>query len=88
MTAPELPTRTGNLMQSPGSDGWTIYEPESDSLHVLNDSAKAIWELCDGETHPTEMAAAIAELTGLDEVEAERDVRATLANLRSINLVS
>lgn len=75
-------------MQSPGSDGWTVYEPETDSLHVLNDSAKAIWELCDGETSPSEMAKAISELTGISDSQAESDVQATLSDLRSINLIS
>lgn len=75
-------------MQSPGSEGWTVYEPETDSLHVLNDSAKAIWELCDGETSSSEMAAAISELTGISDSQAESDVRAALSDLRSINLIS
>lgn len=75
-------------MQSPGSEGWTVYEPETDSLHVLNDSAKAIWELCDGETSPSEMAAAISELTGISNSQAESDVQAALSDLRSINLIS
>lgn len=75
-------------MQSPGSEGWTVYEPETDSLHVLNDSAKAIWELCDGETSPSEMAAAISELTGISESQANSDVQVALSDLRSTNLIS
>lgn len=75
-------------MQSPGSEGWTVYEPETDSLHVLNDSAKAIWELCDGETSPSEMAAAISELTGISESQADSDVQVALSDLRSTNLIS
>ncbi len=75
-------------MQSPGSEGWTVYEAETDSLHVLNDSAKAIWELCDGETSPSEMAVAISELTGISDSQAKSDVQAALSDLRSINLIS
>lgn len=88
MSATDRPTRRGKLMQSPGSEGWTVYEPETDSLHVLNDSAKAIWELCDGETSPSEMAAAISELTGISDSQAKSDVQAALSDLRSINLIS
>lgn len=87
MNVSDHPNRRGELMQSPGSEGWTVYEPETDSLHVLNDSAKAIWELCDGETSPSEMATAISELTGLDLDSAKRDVSATLDALAELHLL-
>lgn len=81
------PERRGELVQSASSEGWTVYEPTTDSLHVLNDSAKAIWELCDGATSPSEMAAAISELTGLDLDSAKRDVNATLDALAQLHLL-
>lgn len=82
------PTRRGELVQSETSEGWTIYEPDSDSLHVLNDSARAIWELCDGTTSSKEMAEAISLLTGIDVGQANADVEAALTNLSSIGLVA
>jgi hypothetical protein len=81
------PRRKGELVQSASSEGWTIYEPETDSLHVLNASAKAIWELCDGGTSPGEMAAAISELTGLDVESARADVDAALIALGELGLL-
>jgi hypothetical protein len=82
-----LPLRRGELLDPTTSEGWAVYEPESDSLHVLNDSARAIWELCDGETSPAEMAEAISELTGLDSQDAIHDVESTLSLLRGLGLV-
>lgn len=82
-----LPLRKGELLQSATSEGWTVYESETDSLHVLNDSARAIWELCDGQTSPSEMAGAISELTGLELEEAQRDVETTLGRLHELGLV-
>lgn len=82
------PMRHGEVVQTEGSQGWTIYEPSTDSLHVLNASAKAIWELCDGSTSPSEIALAISELTGVSVAEAKKDVAATLESLRRISLVS
>jgi len=82
------PTRRGVLMQSSGAEGWMVYEPDSDSLHALNDSARAIWELCDGSTSPSEMAAAISELTGVELSMAQRDVDETLSLLRRLGLVT
>lgn len=82
------PLKQGELMQSETSEGWTIYEPESDSLHVLNDSARAIWELCDGETSPSEMATAISDLTGLQHDQALKDVHKTLRLLDQLGLTN
>lgn len=81
------PERRGEVIQSEGARGWTIYEPSTDTLHLLNASAKAIWDLCDGETSPSEMADAISELTGVDLAQAESDVRETLIRLRESGLV-
>lgn len=80
--------RKGELIQSASAEGWTVYESETDALHVLNDSARAIWELCDGTTTPSEMALAISELTGLGLDEARRDVEETLDRLSNLKLIS
>lgn len=82
-----FPTRRGELVQSAKDEGWTVYESDSDSLHVLNASAKAIWELCDGETTPSEMAEAISEVTGLTLPTASEEVAAALQQLGRLGLV-
>lgn len=74
-------------MQEAGGEGWTVYEPETDSLHVLNDSARAIWELCDGQTTPEEMADAVAQLTNLDRKAAVEEVATALRALDEAKLI-
>jgi hypothetical protein len=56
--------------------------------HILNASAFAIWELCDGETDVTSMAEALAEITPMDHAEAEDQVRLTIRLLKEKGLVS
>lgn len=82
------PKRRGEIWRPMGQEGTTIYERETDGLHVLNPSALAIWELCDGHTTPEEMAEAISELTGMGYEDASHDVIATLETLRNLRLVS
>ena len=82
------PMRKGELLGPSEPEGWTIYDRETDSLHVLNDSARAIWELCDGTTSPEEMAAAISELTDTPVRQAGSDVSTTIHKLRRLGLVS
>jgi hypothetical protein len=83
----DLPKRRGEIVQSAGAEGWTVYVTETDSLHVLNRSARAIWELCDGTTSSSEMAYAISELTGMSVAEATSEVTSTLDQLETLGLV-
>ena len=79
-------TRRGDLV-GPSEDGrWSIYNAETETLHLLNDSARAIWELCDGDTTPEEMARAVSELTGVDYDDAREDIASTLIKLSSLGL--
>ena len=83
----DYPKRRGELLGASDSGGWTVYDKEADSLHVLNESARAIWELCDGETRSDEMAQAISELTKISYEDALRDVLTTLDELARLGLV-
>ena len=81
------PVKRGELIQSKTAEGWTVYDERSDSLHVLNVTAKAIWELCDGSTTPEEISSAIAEVTGLSHEEASDHVGQTLRSLKDAGLL-
>lgn len=73
--------RKGQAWVRRGSDATAVYNPDTGALHMLNPSALAIWELCDGATTGREMAEAVAELTTLDFDAAAADVVAALEEL-------
>lgn len=75
------PTRHGQAWVKRGTDSTAVYNPDTGTLHLLNPSALAIWELCDGETTGREMAEAVAELTTLELDAAVADVTAALDQL-------
>ncbi len=81
------PRRRGELVERADSENWAVYDETTDSLHLLNDTARAIWELCDGSTSPEEITRAIVELTGIESEVAARDVAATLDTLSDLGLV-
>jgi hypothetical protein len=65
---------------------FTIYDKANDSVMVLNDSASAIWRLCDGRTG----SAIVDELTlryNADRNEIERDVETVLERLTVSGLI-
>ena len=85
--ATATPTRRGQAWVRRGGDDTAVFNPETGALHLLNPSALAIWELCDGATTGQEMAGAIAELTALDIEAAAADVAVALSELERQGLI-
>ncbi len=81
------PLRHGQAWVRRGSVDTAVFVPETGMLHLLNASALAIWELCNGETTGLEMAEAVAELTELDLAAASADVALALDELAERGLI-
>ena len=56
-------------------------------LVVLNDTASALWALCDGQTTVAEIVRAATHLFGASESTIEADIRNALEDLRQRNLI-
>lgn len=82
-----MPSRAGEAWVRRDGDQTAIYDPRSGLLYRLNDPALAIWEICDGNTTPGEMAAALTELTGVDNETSLREVIETLESLLAQRLI-
>lgn len=63
------------------------YNPETGGAHLLNETAVAIWDLCDGETSPEEMIRAICDLCGMHEDVVGEDVDRILGEFDAAGLV-
>lgn len=69
-------------------DNLALYDEAGQFLILLNASATAVWELCDGATTPDDM---VRLLTGRHPEQAaaiEDDVRLTLGKLTELGLVT
>ncbi len=84
----QRPLRRGQVWTHREGPETAVYNPATGALHLLNASALAIWELCDGDTAGIEMAEAVAELTQADPEQARRDVRTALEELAKLDLIS
>ena len=82
------PRKLGEAWVRREGDQIAVFDPISGRLFRLNDSAMALWELCDGSTTAAEMAEALSELTGLTTDETLREVTATLEVLLDQQLIS
>jgi hypothetical protein len=65
---------------------FTIYDKRNDSVMVLNDTASAIWRLCDGR-RGTEIADELARSFAAPPGEIERDVVSVLKQLTERGLL-
>jgi hypothetical protein len=64
-----------------------MYDPLGNRVHLLNDTALAIWELCDGNTEPDEMITAICELCDMHHDVVSEDVTRILTEFDKAGLI-
>jgi hypothetical protein len=55
---------------------------------ALNDTAAALWELCDGSTSIDEMVTAICDVSSIPPSRARSDVERTLARFEQAGLIT
>lgn len=64
-----------------------VYDPKTGQVHLLNTTAWAIWDLCDGETHPEEMIDAICEISRMHRDLVSEDVQRVLGDFDKAGLL-
>ncbi len=65
-----------------------LCDPEADVVHVLNPTARVIWELCDGAHSPAQMMEALqAQFSVSPERNLAQDVEQTLSELAGKGLL-
>ncbi len=84
----ERPARRDGVWVRRSGDENALFDPTSSAVHLLNETALAIWELCDGQTDPEEMIAAIVEVSGLERDAVTQDVRRILSELGDAGLLT
>ena len=85
---PDHPRRREDVVVDITSDDGRVLRTPDGNAVVLNATAYALWELCDGRTDPEEMAAGVMALFGLDETTARHDVVITLEALGDAGLLN
>ena len=76
--ASDVPRRRPGLTVQHRSDGAVIVDADGNEAVSLDDTAAALWELCDGETDVEEITDAVCIVWDVAPDVARRDVRTTL----------
>ena len=81
------PTRRPDVWLRQAGDENALFDQQNGSVHMLNETALAIWELCDGETSPDEMVDAVVTLFGMHQDVVEEDVKRILGDFEHAGLL-
>lgn len=65
-----------------------LYDRDSRRVHVVNESAARLFELCDGESTLDEITERFARSYSIAPAEVEGDVRSTVATLRELGVLT
>ena len=81
------PVRRKDVWLRNTKDEIAVYNPGTGDVYLLNETALAIWDLCDGETKPDEMMTAICDVTGLPPEVVTEDVERILLEFDTAELI-
>ena len=80
------PVRAVGVPVEKGPEG-AVLSPAASPPVVMNPTALALWELCDGQTAVSEMVGAVSRLFGLDVDTARTDVESALEDMLATGLI-
>jgi len=81
------PRRMPDITASDLDDELVLYNLRTDQVHVLNATAAAIWELCDGSMTAEEIAAVLADACSVPLARVQPDVQNMLAEFYEAGLI-
>lgn len=64
-----------------------VHDPSNNKIHILNDAAGIVLQLCDGAHDAEQIAGELARRTGAPEERVLSDVHAVLASFRELRFV-
>jgi hypothetical protein len=82
-----VPARRGGASAVELDDNVALYDEVGQLLILLNTSAAAVWERCDGTTTLDVMARELAAAHGADAAVVAEDVRQTVGKLAELGLL-
>ena len=65
-----------------------VYDPVEELVHILNDTAAAVYRMCDGKHNVEDMEASLRSTFHVSDMQdLRRDIQETLQLLREKNLL-
>ena len=81
------PSRRSDVWLRQAGDENAVYARSSGEVYLMNETALAIWHLCDGGTSPQEMVDAVCEISSMHPDVVEEDVARILSDFDRAGLI-
>ena len=83
------PKRSEEIVCKSAGEETLLYDPSTDSIHILNPTALLVWQLCDGRHSPAEIEVILRDrFAGTARRDVAADVTSTLALLETEGLTT
>ena len=83
----EVPARSEDVLATQSQDVTVLMSMDTGKFVELNDTARAVWELTDGQTSVEQMIDSLTGQFDVDRAKCTADVGALIARLRDEGLV-
>lgn len=83
----KCPERAPNISEYEVEDETVLYDPRSDSAHVLNPTAAIVWWLCDGDHKVKDIARELGDLYDKEPDSVRDDVTEIIEGFLSSRLI-
>lgn len=80
-------TRKDTLLTHEIEGDLVLYDPDYDVVHTLNVTSRFIWERCDGDHTPAQIATDLRNCYAVPLDVARRDVDKILNRLQDLDLI-
>ncbi len=81
------PTRRSDIWLRQAGQENAVYSPATGDVYLMNETALAIWHLCDGGTTTEEMVGAICEVSRMHPEVVVEDVNRILSDFEQAGLI-
>ena len=83
-----FPRRRANVLENELDGEGILFNPEGGATHRLNETALAVWHLCDGQTHTRQMAERLSDVFDVDAQTALEHVEQLVVVLAELGLLN
>ncbi|MDI9584483.1 MAG: PqqD family protein [Acidobacteriota bacterium] len=83
----DKPVRRKDLLGRQVADEWMIYDASGKAVHVLNETARFVWDRCDGEHGVDDIVTEAVALYEISETEAREDILECLASFAELSIL-
>ncbi len=85
--AEDRPVRKPGVLARQLGDEWILYDSETGDLHVVNEVAGFVWEMCDGSSSLEQMSDRVREAYDVPaDADLMADLHGIIASLRERRL--